>query len=67
MAEILAIADAPRRFASWYGGFDTELQPRVLSGAMRDEFGDGGLARIFHDIVAACRPADSALRSLPLL
>jgi len=60
MAEILAIADAPRRFASWYGGFDTELQPRVLSGAMRDEFGDGGLARIFHDIVAAC-DSDSAL------
>src|SRR5213596_2588431 len=43
VAEILAIADTPRRFASWYGGFDTELQARVLSGAMRDEIGDGGL------------------------
>ena len=28
MMEILAIADAPRRFASWYGGFDAQLQPR---------------------------------------
>src|SRR5689334_22782159 len=25
MAEILAIADEPHRFASWYGGFDTDL------------------------------------------
>jgi asparagine synthase (glutamine-hydrolysing) len=54
MAEILAIADAPRRFASWYGGFDTELQGRVLSPAMRNEIGDGGLARTFEEIVGAC-------------
>ena len=26
MAEILAIDDAPRRYASWYGGFDARLQ-----------------------------------------
>jgi asparagine synthase (glutamine-hydrolysing) len=54
MAEILAIADAPRRFASWYGGFDTELQARVLSGAMRKEIGDGGLSERFREIVGAC-------------
>ena len=48
MAEILAIADAPRRFASWYGGFDTELQASVLSDAMRNEIGDGGLIHEQH-------------------
>ncbi|MGB5080357.1 MAG: asparagine synthase (glutamine-hydrolyzing) [Burkholderiales bacterium] len=54
MAEILAIADAPRRFASWYGGFDTDLQARVLSRALRNEIGDGGLARAFGDIANGC-------------
>src|SRR3989475_7687535 len=54
MAEILAIADTPRRFASWYGGFDTELQARVLSEAMLSEIGDGGLAQTFDEIVNAC-------------
>ena len=54
MAEILSIADRPRRFASWYGGFDTDLQPRVLSERMRREVGDGGLARAFHEIVERC-------------
>jgi len=54
MAEILGIADLPSRFASWYGGFDTELQPRVLSEAMRKEIGDGGLAQAFQTIVNTC-------------
>jgi len=54
MAEILAIADLPRRFASWYGGFDTELQTRVLSHAMRNEVGDGGVAKAFQEIVNTC-------------
>ncbi|MGH8737391.1 MAG: asparagine synthase (glutamine-hydrolyzing) [Burkholderiales bacterium] len=54
MAEILAFADPPRRFASWYGGFDSVLQTRVLSGAMRKEVGDGGLRAAFQDIVGAC-------------
>jgi asparagine synthase (glutamine-hydrolysing) len=54
MAEILSIADVSRRFASWYGGFDTGLQARVLSEAMRREIGDGGLARVFGDIVDGC-------------
>jgi asparagine synthase (glutamine-hydrolysing) len=54
IAEILAIADLPRRFASWYGGFDTELQGRVLSDSMRSEIGDGGLARVFHEIINSC-------------
>lgn len=54
MAEILSIADLPRRFASWYGGFDTEQQARVLSDTMRREIGDGGLARAFHEIVNSC-------------
>jgi asparagine synthase (glutamine-hydrolysing) len=54
MAEILSIADRPRRFASWYGGFDTDLQARVLSDSMRREIGDGGLARVFRQFVDAC-------------
>ena len=54
MMEILAIADAPRRFASWYGGFDAQLQPRVLSAAMRNDIGDGGLSRTFGEIVDSC-------------
>jgi asparagine synthase (glutamine-hydrolysing) len=54
MAEILAFADPSRRFASWYGGFDSDLQTRVLSDAMRTEVGDGGLCRAFGDIVGAC-------------
>jgi asparagine synthase (glutamine-hydrolysing) len=54
MAEILAIADAPSRFASWYGGFDTQLQARVLSAEMRNEIGDGGLSDGFREIVDAC-------------
>lgn len=54
VAEILAIADAPRRFASWYGGFDTDLQGGVLSASMRSEVGDGGLASAFDDIVRSC-------------
>jgi asparagine synthase (glutamine-hydrolysing) len=64
MAEILAIADAPRRFASWYGGFDAVLQRRVLSPAMRDEVGDGGIARIFGDIVEDCDSAEALDRFL---
>ncbi|HJS37741.1 MAG TPA: asparagine synthase (glutamine-hydrolyzing), partial [Burkholderiales bacterium] len=37
MAEILAIEDAPRRYASWYGGFDARLQARVLAPRLRAE------------------------------
>lgn len=54
MAEILGIADLPSRFASWYGGFDTELQPRILSDTMRNEIGDGGLVQAFRNIVDSC-------------
>jgi asparagine synthase (glutamine-hydrolysing) len=54
LAEILSIGDRPRRFASWYGGFDTTAQGGMLSAAMRREVGDGGLERVFGDIVAAC-------------
>ena len=54
MAEILAIADAPRRYASWYGGFDAQLQARVLSPAMRAAVGDGGLAENFGALIAQC-------------
>ena len=54
IAEILAITDPSSRFASWYGGFDTELQGSVLSRAMRNDVGDGGLARVFREIVNAC-------------
>lgn len=54
MGEILAIADLPRRFASWYGGFDAEHQACVLSEAMRHEVGDGGLGEAFREIVDAC-------------
>ena len=64
MAEILAIADAPRRFASWYGGFDTELQARVLSDTMRSEIGDGGLARAFDEIVNSCEGSSALDRFL---
>jgi asparagine synthase (glutamine-hydrolysing) len=64
MAEILAIADAPRRFASWYGGFDTEFQTRVLSDTMRNEIGDGGLARTFNEIVTACGSSNALDRFL---
>ena len=60
MAEILSISDLPRRFASWYGGFDTGLQPRLLSAAMRREIGDGGLAETFQRIVSHCN-SDNAL------
>ena len=64
MAEILSIADLPRRFASWYGGFDTELQARVLSDAMRNEIGDGGLAQAFHEIVNTCDSSSTLDRFL---
>jgi asparagine synthase (glutamine-hydrolysing) len=60
MAEILAIAERPLRFASWYGGFDTELQGHILSRSMRSEVGDGGLARAFRGFVRACN-TDSAV------
>jgi asparagine synthase (glutamine-hydrolysing) len=64
MAEILAIADAPSRFASWYGGFDTQLQARVLSAEMRNEIGDGGLSDGFREIVNACDSASALDRFL---
>ena len=64
MAEILAISDLPRRFASWYGGFDTQLQARVLSDAMRTEVGDGGLAEAFHAIVNTCDSSSALDRFL---
>ena len=54
MAEILAIADAPRRIASWYGGFDTQLQAGILSDAMRNEVGDGGLEQTFRELAENC-------------
>jgi asparagine synthase (glutamine-hydrolysing) len=53
-AEILSIGDRPSRFASWYSGFDLDLQRRVLSSSMRSAIGDGGLARAFGQIVDAC-------------
>jgi asparagine synthase (glutamine-hydrolysing) len=53
-AEILAIADMPRRFASWSGGFDTQLQSRVLSASMRRQVGDGGLGEAFRGLIEAC-------------
>ena len=62
--EILAIADPSRRFASWYGGFDTEHQGRVLSAAMRSEVGDGGLTEAFREIVASCDSAGALDRFL---
>src|SRR5207247_1218878 len=64
MAEILAISDLPHRFASWYGGFDTELQARVLSDTMRNEIGDGGLAQAFKGIVNACDSSSALDRFL---
>src|SRR3989475_7643253 len=64
MAEILAISDLPRRFASWYGGFDTELQARVLSDTMRNEIGDGGLAQAFKGIVNSCDSSNALDRFL---
>ena len=64
MAEILAISDAPRRFASWYGGFDTGLQARVLSEAMRKDVGDGGLSEGFRDIVNDCDSSSALDRFL---
>jgi asparagine synthase (glutamine-hydrolysing) len=64
MAEILSITDVPRRFASWYGGFDTKLQPRVLSDGMRGEVGDGGLAEAFHAIVDGCNSRHALERFL---
>jgi asparagine synthase (glutamine-hydrolysing) len=54
IAEILAMADLPHRFASWDGGFDTKFQPRVLSEMMRNEVGEGGLAEAFHAIIDGC-------------
>jgi asparagine synthase (glutamine-hydrolysing) len=59
IAEILSIADRPRRLASWYGGFDAGLQPRVLSRAMREGVGDGGLAETFHALVEGCNSGDA--------
>src|SRR5258706_16052218 len=38
IAGILSIADPPRRFGSWYGGFGTPLPRWVWCGSM----GDGG-------------------------
>jgi asparagine synthase (glutamine-hydrolysing) len=64
MAEILSISDVPRRFASWYGGFDTQLQGQVLSRAMKSEIGDGGLARAFGAIVEDCDSANALDRFL---
>jgi len=63
-AEILSIADVPRRYASWYGGFDTQLQARVLSGAMRREVADGGLAQAFREILGGCDGAGALDRFL---
>jgi asparagine synthase (glutamine-hydrolysing) len=63
-AEILSIADVPRRYASWYGGFDTQLQERVLSGAMRREVADGGLAQAFREILGGCDGASALDRFL---
>ncbi|HEU0306964.1 MAG TPA: asparagine synthase (glutamine-hydrolyzing) [Lysobacter sp.] len=62
IAEILAIADPARRYASWYGGFDARHQGQVLSRAMRDEVGDGGLAATFRAIVDRCDSDDALER-----
>ncbi len=64
MAEILAINDPPRRFASWYGGFDADLQARVLSRAMREQIGDGGLASAFRGFVDDCNSESAVDRFL---
>jgi asparagine synthase (glutamine-hydrolysing) len=64
MAEILSIDDAPRRYASWYGGFDTRLQARVISAGMRAAVGDGGLAENFGALIAQCGSAQAFERFL---
>jgi asparagine synthase (glutamine-hydrolysing) len=64
MAEILSISDVPRRFASWYGGFDTRIQGDVLSSAMRREVGDGGLAATFRGILDDCDSSNALERFL---
>ncbi len=64
MAEILSITNRPQRFASWYGGFDTESQRSILSKSLRDEVGDGGLGEAFHRFVEACDSTSSVDRFL---
>jgi asparagine synthase (glutamine-hydrolysing) len=62
-AEILAL-DAPQRYASWYGGFDAQLQAELLSPAMRRELADGGLAQAFERVLAECASGDALDRFL---
>src|SRR5258706_1510278 len=64
ISEILSIADPPRRFASWYGGFENGLQRCVLSESMCNEGGGGGLANVFGAILDACDAGDSLDRFL---
>ena len=58
LLEILAIAEPHSRYASWSGAFGSRLAPRLLSRALREAAGDGGLARAFLQVLEGCDSDD---------
>ncbi|MFD2270382.1 asparagine synthase (glutamine-hydrolyzing) [Undibacterium arcticum] len=59
--EILGLPDETQRFASWFGGFDLELQQGLLHPDFRREVQDGGVAKEFSAIMAGCSGESDAL------
>jgi asparagine synthase (glutamine-hydrolysing) len=60
--EIAAIASQSRRFASWFGCFDTHHGAAVLSAEFRRTHGDGGLEAAYDDILRECRAVETLER-----
>ena len=60
--EIAAIPSQSRRFASWFGCFDTHHARDVLSDDYLARHGDGGLERAYDDILRDCRAEDTLER-----
>jgi asparagine synthase (glutamine-hydrolysing) len=60
--EIAAIPSQARRFASWFGCFDTHYGADVLADDFRRRHGDGGLQAAYEDIMRNCRAAETLER-----
>jgi asparagine synthase (glutamine-hydrolysing) len=60
--EIAAIPSQSRRFASWFGCFDTRHSLDVLSDDFIARHGDGGLESAYDDILRDCRAVETLER-----
>lgn len=60
--ERLSEYDPARRYASWYGGFDTTSQGSLMTSSLQAEVGDGGIEEAFGSVLDACVASEELAR-----